>query len=250
MQIKVFQTGKIREAPKIIAKLGMQPILFGDEGQLATAALLRRFAAEIRPAGLAHAAEAERWLRTLDSLDRHYGGAGALPLEDAADVLAATLAALARMAQDAPPALQPAVADITLGAAIWALRHDIALDPVEPVVNALAQRSNAARTPQELAAVFGLMQGVIASVAPRLAPDLERSNPERPWRLLHANLAITAIRTEDPKMMEFAFDALQQALPDESGTFFGQALALALAPGIAPGVRAALERRIVAVPRG
>ena len=155
---------------------------------------------------------------------------------------------MARMAQDAPPELQRAVADITLGAAVWGLRHDIALHPVEPVVNALAQRSNQARTPGELAAVFGLMQGVIASVAPRLAPDLERSNPERPWRLLHANLAITAIRTEDPAMLEFAFDALQQALPDEAATFFGEALALALAPGIAPAVRAALERRIVAVP--
>jgi hypothetical protein len=226
----------------------MQPIVFGDEGQLATAAMLRRFGAEIRPAGLPHAPEAERWLRTLDSLDRHYGGSGALPLEDTAEVVAATLSALARMAQDAPPAVAPAVADITLGTAIWALRHDLAPDPVEPVVNALAQRSNQARTPQELAAVFGLMQGVIASVAPRLAPDLERSNPERPWRLLHANLAITAIRTEDPSMMERAFDALQQALPDEAATFFGEALALALAPGIAPEVRTALERRVVAVP--
>ena len=147
------------------------------------------------------------------------------------------------MAQDAPPTLQLAVADITLGAAIWALRHDIALEPVEPVVNALAQRANAARTPQELAAVFGLMQGVIASVSPRLAPDLERSNPERPWRLLHANLAITAIRTEDPRLMDFAFDALDAALPDERAGFYAEALALALSPRIAPAVRAKLEER-------
>ena len=228
----------------------VKPIVFGDEGQVATAEVLRRFAAEVRPASLPAAPEAERWLRTLESLDRQYGGSGALPLEDAAEVLAATLASLARLLQDAPLSLQLAVADITLGAALWAMRHELPVDPVEPVVNALAQRSNQARTPQELAAAFGLMQGVIASVAPRLAADLERSNPERPWRLLHANLAITAIRTEDPAMMEFAFDALERALPDEAPNFFGEALALALAPGIAPEVRAALERRIVAAPGG
>ena len=38
-------------------------------------------------------------------------------------------------------------------------------------------------------------------VTPLLSADLERSNPERPWRILHINFAITAIRTEDPAMM-------------------------------------------------
>ena len=48
--------------------------------------------------------------------------------------------------------------------------------------NALARRSNAARGKKALAAVAALMQGVISHVAPRLSGDLERSNPERPWR--------------------------------------------------------------------
>jgi hypothetical protein len=84
---------------------------------------------------------------------------------------------------------------------------------------------------------------VIAHVAPRLAADLERSNPERPWRLLHANLAITAIRTEDARLMDFAFDALDRALPDERAAFYAEALARALGPRIAPAVREKLEER-------
>ena len=58
-----------------------------------------------------------------------------------------------------------------------------------------------------------MMQGVIENVAPRLAADLERSNPERAWRILLLNLAITAIRTEDEAMMAYAFDRLDQGLP-------------------------------------
>jgi len=80
-------------------------------------------------------------------------------------------------------------------------------------------------------------------VSPQLSADLERSNPERPWRILHANFAITAIRTEDPQMMSYAFDALDAALPDERAGFYGEALALAMAPRIDPAVRQALEER-------
>jgi hypothetical protein len=43
--------------------------------------------------------------------------------------------------------------------------------------------------------------------------------------------------------MGHAFDALDQALPDERANFYGEALALALAPGVAPEVKAALETR-------
>ena len=135
------------------------------------------------------------------------------------------------------------VAELTLGVALWAMRHEVPIDVVEPVANALAARSNAAASKQELSAVFGLMQGLIAYVAPRLAADLERSNPERPWRILHANFAITAIRTEDPQLMAYAFDALDAALPDERAGFYSEALALALAPGIAPAVKERIEAR-------
>jgi len=55
--------------------------------------------------------------------------------------------------------------------------------------------------------------------------------------------AITAIRTEGPARMAFAFDALEHALPDESAGFFSEAVALSLAPGIAPAVQQAIGER-------
>lgn len=202
---------------------------FGDEGQRASRALVQRLETLDPPAP----PELRAQVATLESLDRQYGGEARLELEGAGELVDAILAALARYDED----------EITLGVALWAIRHGVQIGVVEPVVNALARRSNAARGKEALAAVFGLMQGVIAHVAPRLSADLERSNPERPWRLLHANLAITAIRTEDPQLMDFAFDALDRALPDERATFYAEALALALNPRVAPAVREKLEQR-------
>ena len=114
------------------------------------------------------------------------------------------------------------------------------------MVNALAERSNQASSKQELAAVVAIMQAAIENLRPHLGADLERSNPERPWRILHANLAITAIRTEEPALMDAAFDALEKALPDEASSFFAEAHALALGPGISPVVRERIDLRLQA----
>ena len=207
----------------------IQTIQLGDEGQVATRELLRRFDAA---AGTGQD-RLRGQLATLAAIDRQYGGSSPLALEDVEDLVASILAGLAGFEDP----------DLAIGVALWAIRHGVGIESVEPVVNALATRSNLANTRQEIAAVFGLMQGLILHVAPRLAHDLERSNPERPWRILHVNLAITAIRTQDPALMDYAFDALDRALPDERAGFYSEALALALASGIDPVVRERIAAR-------
>jgi hypothetical protein len=225
----------------------VQPIRFGDEGQLATRELLRHFDALASRHRDMPLAELHARLKTLESIDRQYGGSAPLPLEDADELVASLITDLAHLEAEAQRSRERGsegeIAHLTLGVALWALRHGVEVTVVEPVANALALRSNQAANRQELAAVFGLMQGLIAHVRPRLEADLERSNPERPWRILHANLAITAIRTEDPQLMDFAFDALDAALPDERAGFYAEAMALALAPRIAPAVRERIEGR-------
>jgi hypothetical protein len=218
-----------------LESMAIQTIQFGDEGQVASRELARRFDSIAKERAL-EAPARERIharLATLQALDRQYGGSGALALEGADELVASLVTELASLEDP----------DLVIGAGLWAIRHGVALTAVEPVVNALANRSNAAAGKSEIAAVFGLMQGVVAHVAQALAADLERSNPERPWRVLHVNLAITAIRTEDAAMIDYAFDALDAALPDERAGFYSEALALALAPGIAPAVRERIEAR-------
>ncbi len=215
----------------------IRPIQVGDDGQAATRQLVRKMESIAAAGSLEYAEDALRALRSLESVDRRYGGTAPVALEGIEDAVTAALASLAHHEA------QEGVADVITGVALWAIRHQVALEVVEPVANALARRSNEAASKAELSAIVGLMHGVIAHVAERLAPDLERSNPERPWRILHVNLAITAIRTEDPALLDLAFDALDQGLPDEAGGFYGEALALALAPGISPAVKERIEAR-------
>jgi hypothetical protein len=229
--------------------MNVHKIRFGDEGRNASQALSRQFESLLTriPQVASPVIEKLRGeLTTLEAIDRQYGDTGALPLEDAGELAAATLADLARLESDCRleggDALL-AIAHLTVGAALWAVRHGLVLAVPEPVVNALAHISNAAGSKAELTAVFGVMQGVIDNVRPALEADLERSNPQRPWRLLHVNLAITAVRTEDSRLMELAFDALDAALADERAGFYAEALSLALGPKVAKNVREAIESR-------
>jgi hypothetical protein len=216
--------------------LDTKPIAFADDGRRATRELVRRF--DALPAGRfprgVDRLELGGRLETLEAIDRQYGAHSPLALEDVAELVASLLVDLSRIDD----------VELELGVALWAIRHSVPIEAPEPVVNALAKRSNRARGKEELAAVLAIMDAVIRNVGPRLAADLERSNPERPWRLLHANLAITAIRTEEPALMEAAFDALEQALPDEAASFYAEARALALSPGISPVVREAIDKRL------
>ena len=214
----------------------VKPIAFADDGRRATRELVRRF--DALPAGRfprgTDRLELGGRIETLEAIDRQYGSNAALTLEDVADLVSSILVDLNPIDD----------VELIIGTALWAVRHSVPIETPEPVVNALAKRSNWASGKEELAAVLAIMQGVIENVRPRLGADLERSNPERPWRLLHANLAITAIRTEEAGLMDAAFDALDEALPGEAPAFYAEARALALAPGISPVVRERIEARI------
>jgi hypothetical protein len=236
-------------AAKTSIIMNVHRIRFGDEGQDATSSLLRQFErllTRIPQVASPAVVKLRGELTTLEAIDRQYGGTGALPLEDAGELVAATLTDLARLENDCRHEGEDivlAIARLTVAVALWAVRHEVALTVAEPVTNALAHLSNAAGSKAELSAIFGVMHGIIGNVAPALEADLERSNPQRPWRLLHVNLAITAVRTEDSHLMELAFDALDGALPDERASFYAEALSLAMGPKVAANVREAIERR-------
>jgi hypothetical protein len=243
VQVEIFQGRPAGNKAKLyqneaLTAMTAQPIHLHprEPGEALARDMLRRYDALAGSPGILSADEAaqlRRALATLENLDRQYGDAAALPLEGTEDLVASVMGPLARLGD----------AELVIAAALWAIRHEIEITVPEPVVNALAERSNAARTKSELAAAFSLMQALADNVRDRLGADLERSNPERPWRILHANLAITAIRTEEPAMIDAAFDALDAALPDERASFYGEALALALAPGVAPAVRERISER-------
>ncbi len=138
---------------------------------------------------------------------------------------------------------------VTLGIGVWAMRHDVGLLTLEPIVAALAERANVTETRQDTAAIFALMQGFVDYLAPTWQADLERSNPQRPWRLLNLNLAITSVRSGDAAMMRYAFDALNVNLPDESAGFYEEAYAIAAQPNFPAETRALIEAELAKASR-
>ena len=88
------------------------------------------------------------------------------------------------------------------------------------------------------------MQGFISHFSTALEADLERSNPQRPWRLLNLNFAITAIRSGDAALMRYAFDTLNSHLPDERSGFYEEAHALASQPGFPQETKGLIEAEI------
>lgn len=185
------------------------------------------------------------FLQLMPSLDSQYGADGELPISDAADAVDEALRCLAELETWLDrldlSASRENVLDLQLGIGYWAMRHRLPIHAAEAIVNALAVRSNAAETRQETAAVYALMQGFIQLLSPALSGDLERSNPERPWRLLNLNFAITAIRTGDATMMRYAFDTLNAHLPDERAGFYEEAYALASQPGFPLETKSMIE---------
>jgi hypothetical protein len=185
------------------------------------------------------------FLEVSERLDADYGPDGVLPLNDAD---AATDEAL-RCATELDgwldrfelASFRPQLFAVMLGIGLWAMRHELPLATPEPIVNALAFRANEADTRQDTAATYALMQGFIVHLAPQLKADLERSNPERPWRLLNLNFAITAIRTGDAALMRYAFDTLNTYLPDERAGFYAEAYTLATQPGFPVETRGLIE---------
>ncbi len=185
------------------------------------------------------------FLALMSRLDGEYGPDRALPIEDVPDAVDETLRCLAELESwlirfDQADQLAHLQA-VEIGVGYWAMRHGLPILAVEPIVNALATRSNAAKSTQETAAVYAMMQGFISHFSPSLKADLELSNPQRPWRLLNLNFAITGIRTGDAALMRYAFDTLNSHLPADRTGFYEDAQALASQPGFPPATRVLIE---------
>ncbi len=188
---------------------------------------------------------AAEFLRAFERLDAEFGDNGKLPVEDAANLGNYCLHCLAELGGWMPrlglATLAGGLERLIIGAALWSIRHQCEIAAPEPVINALANLANDSTTRQDLAAIYGLMQGLAGAVPAALQADLERSDPQRPWRILLLNMAMVAIRTQDVPMMLHAFDLVGRHLPDEAPGFFAEAAQKARHPAFADEVRGLLQ---------
>ncbi len=106
----------------------------------------------------------------------------------------------------------------------WIARHGGQIFSLEPVVDALARSANRIQEPERLVPLYRAMGEVMDATAAAIRQDLDKTNPGRPWRILHLNRAIVATRTHHPDIMEEAFSVLIRDLPEDAPGFFSRGM--------------------------
>ncbi|AEK58608.1 MULTISPECIES: hypothetical protein [Acidithiobacillus] len=126
---------------------------------------------------------------------------------------------------------------VSVAVAAWLVQNGQPIHTLEPVVNGLAILANAEKDAEPLQSLARLMGAVAEAAATDFAADLESQDPQRPWRILLFNWAITATRAQDPEQMRTAFAALQRYLPADAPLFFQEGRQQVLQGDYTPEVR-------------
>lgn len=124
----------------------------------------------------------------------------------------------------------------------WSVTYGGELKTLEPVVNGLATLANHVRDGAALERLAQFMTRVLSASDAAIKQDLEKSDPGRPWRILHFNRAIVATRSHNTTLMEQVFDELIRALPDDVAQFFQEGMQQMEALDYPPQVRAVMDR--------
>lgn len=181
---------------------------------------------QVTPSQLAEAIE--QFFTVATRLDREQGETGVIIKDDVSqigDYGLQLLTDLARWAQQlALDSARREIALVSLGAADWVIRHQGEIRAPELVVDALADVANATQDPETLKQLEQFMTATLQALTAFIRQDLEKTNPGRPWRVLHVNRAIVATRTHDPDTMTRVFDEFVQALPEAAPQFFAEGM--------------------------
>ncbi len=140
------------------------------------------------------------------------------------------------------PEVHQQLQEHTISMARWIGLHGGQIQLLEPVVDALAQQANTTGAPAELLALYKAMGEVVDATADFIREDLEKSNPGRPWRVLHMNRAIVATRTHQADAMDAAFQALISHLPQDAPKFFSEGMEQMDLLDYPPHVREVMDR--------
>lgn len=121
------------------------------------------------------------------------------------------------------PALAEEIEQLSLPCALWFARHGGEIRQLAPVVNAVACFANQLSHPQAMSSLYSHCCELIEATSPA-CEDAAVGDPADPWRLLLLNRAIVATRSHNPELMEPAFDAIVECLPQDALRFFTEGM--------------------------
>ena len=131
---------------------------------------------------------------------------------------------------------------LSVPASLWVARHGGKLSQIDMLVNSLAGYANEISEPHQLADLAAVIKEVVDACDNEIRTDLDQTNMMRPWRILNLNYGIVATRSHQPELIEQAYDALANNLPQDARQFFKEGLQQMDAIGYPDAVRAVVER--------
>lgn len=109
---------------------------------------------------------------------------------------------------------------LSVPVSLWVARHGGKLSQIDMLVNSLAGYANELTEPHMLADLAAVIKEVIEACDNEIRRDIDQSNMMRPWRVLNLNYGIVATRSHQPELIEQAYDALIENLPQDARQFF------------------------------
>lgn len=127
--------------------------------------------------------------------------------------------------------------EITLNVTHWVIRNRGEVRSIDAIVNLLADKANRTSDKGLLTSIYHVIADVIDHTAAEIKNDADKSDLNRPWRMLNFNYAIVATRVMNRDMMVKAFDALGRHLPEDCPGFFEEGLKQSDKPDYGPEIR-------------
>lgn len=114
---------------------------------------------------------------------------------------------------------------LSVSLALWMARQGAELYNLGLTINGFASIANQTLDTRQLEQLYLTMGEVLDAVSPVVKEEaVTADNMQHPWRLLVLNRAIVATRTLSPQLMEEAFSAVAEYLPDDAPDFFRQGI--------------------------
>jgi len=131
---------------------------------------------------------------------------------------------------------------LSIPVSLWIARQGGRLKQIDMVVNSLAGYANELNESTMLSELASVMGEIVQASSDDIKLDFEQTNPMRPWRILNLNYGIVATRSHEPDLIETAYDALVENLPQDARGFFREGMTQMDVIGYPQEVRDVVER--------
>ncbi len=109
---------------------------------------------------------------------------------------------------------------LAVSTGVWIAERKGEIRELDLIVSGIGAFANQSVHQHDLEELYEISLRILYAVDDFLKADLNKQNPQRPWRLLCLNHCIIATRTGNGDLARMSYDRLIEYLPEEAEAFF------------------------------